>query len=435
MKKNALPLVLLFTIQLSLAQSVDKIITEGNVSRVLKTLSSDAMMGRPATDPARIEPAIAFIENEFKNIGLKPLKGLTGFRQQFEKEKIATESVDANFDGEKVDKSNVVIISDRSKIDVSSNLLLRSITFDSTVTNKRQYFLGKIGQFLRDTTSGVVLVAQEFHEIFTLLRGRYQSRFTNNNKAVKIFVLGRTTASSFTVKATQKIQTIRMTNVAGMLEGKTRPEEMVLFSAHYDHLGIMPAVEGDSIANGADDDASGTTGVIELARYFKNVNSNKRTLIFIAFTAEEIGGFGSKYFSEQLDPDKVVAMINIEMIGKLSKWGIGSAFMSGYERSDLGEILNKNLTGSNFSIRPDPYIEQNLFYRSDNATLARLGVPAHSVSTDQIDVDKLYHSVKDEFESINIKNMTTTIRGIATSSKSIVDGTDTPRRIDKAAVN
>jgi Zn-dependent M28 family amino/carboxypeptidase len=208
-----------------------------------------------------------------------------------------------------------------------------------------------------------------------------------------------------------------------------------LFSSHYDHLGIMPAIEGDSIANGADDDASGTTGVIELARYFKNVNSNKRTLIFVAFTAEEIGGFGSKYFSEQLDPDKVVAMINIEMIGKLSKWGMGSAFMSGYERSDLGEILNKNLTGSNFSIKPDPYIEQNLFYRSDNATLARLGVPAHSVSTDQIDMDKLYHSVNDEFESIDIKNMTTTIRGIASSTKSIVDGTDTPKRIDKATVN
>ena len=127
-------------------------------------------------------------------------------------------------------------------------------------------------------------------------------------------------------------------------------------------------------------------------------------------------------------------MFNIEMIGKASKWGINSAFITGFERSDFGTILQKNLKGTAFTFNPDPYPQQNLFYRSDNATLARLGVPAHTISTDQIDSDKLYHSVNDEVESLDIQNIVATIRAIALSSQTIVAGTDTPTRIDKSTV-
>lgn len=216
-----------------------------------------------------------------------------------------------------------------------------------------------------------------------------------------------------------------------MIKGKSKPDEYVVFSGHYDHLGIGKAMEGDSISNGADDDASGTTAMISLAKYYKKLNNNERTLIFVAFTAEEIGGFGARYFSKQLDPEKTVAMFNIEMIGKTSKFGENAAFITGYERSDFGEILQRNLKGTAFTFHPDPYPEQNLFYRSDNATLARLGVPAHTISTDQIDTDKLYHTVKDEFSSLDVANITATIRAIALSSRSIVAGTDTPKRIAK----
>ena len=80
---------------------------------------------------------------------------------------------------------------------------------------------------------------------------------------------------------------------------------------------------------------------------------------------------------------------------------------------------------------PDPYPSQNLFYRSDNATLAALGVPAHSISTVQIDGDKLYHTVKDEYESLDAENILATIKGIAKSAISIVKGIDTPTRIPK----
>jgi Zn-dependent M28 family amino/carboxypeptidase len=123
-------------------------------------------------------------------------------------------------------------------------------------------------------------------------------------------------------------------------------------------------------------------------------------------------------------------MFNMEMIGKPSKFGPNTAWVTGYEKTDFGKILQQNLQGTQFTFHPDPYPEQNLFYRSDNATLARLGVPAHSISSDQIDIDKLYHSVDDEYESIDIANMTQIIKAIAESARSIISGKDTPTRVN-----
>jgi Zn-dependent M28 family amino/carboxypeptidase len=221
-----------------------------------------------------------------------------------------------------------------------------------------------------------------------------------------------------------------MANVVGILPGKSKKDEYVIFSGHYDHLGIgKPDAKGDSIYNGANDDAAGTTAVIMLSEYFTQLKNNERTLIFVAFTAEEVGGYGSRYFSKQLDPDKVVAMFNIEMIGTESKWGINSAYITGYERSDFGKILQANLINSKFHFEPDPYPTQNLFYRSDNATLAALGVPAHTISTSKMDNEPNYHKQSDEIETLDMNNMAEIIKAIAISSKTIVSGKDTPSRV------
>jgi Zn-dependent M28 family amino/carboxypeptidase len=217
-----------------------------------------------------------------------------------------------------------------------------------------------------------------------------------------------------------------------MIPGKSRKDEYVIFSGHYDHLGYGKAVNGDSLYNGANDDAAGTTAMMVLAKYFKALNNNERTLLFAAFTAEEVGGFGAQYFSRQLDPEKVAAMFNIEMIGTESKWGKNSAFITGYDKTDMGKILEKNLVGSAFKFYPDPYTEENLFYRSDNATLARLGVPAHTISTAKMDSEPHYHKPSDEMGTLNISNMTEIIKAIAISSKTIISGVDTPTRVNTA---
>ena len=219
-------------------------------------------------------------------------------------------------------------------------------------------------------------------------------------------------------------------NVIGILPGKSKPDEYVIFSAHYDHLGSVE--DGiDKIYNGANDDASGTTAVIALAKYFKDLGHNERTIIFVAFTGEEIGGFGSKFFSAKMDPSKVVAMFNIEMIGTESKWGNNSAYITGFEKTDFGAILQRNLEGSNFKFYPDPYPKEQLFYRSDNARLAAQGVPAHTISTSKMDVEANYHKLSDEVSTLDLDNMTEIIKAIAISSQSIISGKDTPSRVKK----
>ena len=219
-------------------------------------------------------------------------------------------------------------------------------------------------------------------------------------------------------------------NVIGVLEGKSKKHEYVVVSGHYDHLGIR-VINGqkDSIYNGADDDASGTTAVLALAEYFKKKNNNERTIIFVAFTGEEMGLIGSTHFGKDVDASKFVAGINIEMIGKQSNFGPKTAWLTGFERSDFGKIIQKNLAGSGYRLYPDPFKKFNLFFRSDNASLARLGIPSHTFSTGPIDVDVHYHKASDEPQTLNVSNITETIRAIAIGTESIINGKDTPTRI------
>jgi Zn-dependent M28 family amino/carboxypeptidase len=245
-----------------------------------------------------------------------------------------------------------------------------------------------------------------------------------------VLVLASEEAGEYTINYKQTVSGTPLKNVVGILPGKSKKEEYVIFSGHYDHLGVGKAnAAGDSIYNGANDDAAGTTAVIVLANYFAKQKNNERTIIFAAFTGEESGGFGSNYFSQQFNPDQVMAMFNIEMIGTESKWGTNSAFITGYEKTDMGKILEKNLEGTSFKFYPDPYPDQQLFYRSDNATLARLGVPAHTISTSKMDSEKFYHTQEDEIETLDMNNMAAIIRAIAISSTSIVAGKDTPARV------
>lgn len=410
-------------------------IRRANIERVLRTLTSDQMMGRPASDPERIEPAARFLENEFKTIGLKPLAGEQDFRQRFSRQRIKPGSARIVVDGKTVPEQDMLVISDRVNFSVNAPLPILRIKDDTAVSDKRRLLAGRLRSIGRDTSAHLILLDDVFRQALDAYRQAYRNRILSGQPSgTRILILGDFTGARQDIQFTQRLENIAMANIAGMIPGKRSSSEFVVFSAHYDHIGILKSVNGDSIANGADDDASGTTAVVELARYYRKQGQPERTLIFVAFTAEEIGGYGSKYFSSRINPDQVMAMFNIEMIGKPSKFGKPHAWVTGFEKSDLGTIMQRNLEGTKYEIHPDPYPEQDLFYRSDNATLARLGVPAHSISTDPIDVDKLYHSVDDEFESIDLENLEAAIRSIAVGSRSIVSGKVTPRRINRAEV-
>lgn len=406
-------------------QKINKVINEAEVTQIETTLSSDAMEGRKPFTPG-IEKAADFIASQMKSAGLQPLPKETGFKQPFTMVKAVMADAVATVDGAAVPKENVVCISTTESVSFNEQSGYKLITLKSG-----DNFLQIVRTYLTSKENILILADTSFASgLRGLQRFTANARFTQPNNVV-IVLTGEMNPTTYSVKIQQRLTEQKLANVAGMLPGKGKPDEYVIFSGHYDHLGYgRPNDKGDSLYNGANDDASGITAVLMLARYFRQLHNNERTLVFVAFTAEEMGGFGSRYFSNQMEAPKVAAMFNIEMIGTESKWGDNSAYITGYEKTDMGKILEKNLAGTAFKFYPDPYPEQQLFYRSDNETLARLGVPAHTISTSKMDSEPHYHKASDELATLNMKNMTEVIKSIAISAQSIIAGKETPTRVD-----
>jgi Zn-dependent M28 family amino/carboxypeptidase len=412
---------LLTTITLfSFTQKIDKIINAKQAERIERVLASDAMRGRKTFSP-EIDKAADFIAKEFQAAGLKPWGNAKSYKQPFVLATAKQVSLTASFDGAAVDAKNIVLITFDPDIKIT-----QASGYETATIKAGASLFDEANEYVTAGKNMIVMVDPSFQN-FSRLSFFKRNAFKSGKNTV--FVLGTTAPMNFTIEARHEITEQKLANVVGVLPGKSKKNEYVIFSGHYDHLGIGKAVNGDSINNGANDDAAGTTAVILLAKYFKALKNNERTLVFAAFTAEEIGGYGSRYFSQQFEADKVMAMFNIEMIGTESKWGTNSAYITGYEKTDMGTMLQKNLEGTGFTFYPDPYPDQQLFYRSDNATLARLGVPAHTISTAKMDSEPHYHKVSDQVETLDMNNMAMIIKSIALSSTGIVAGEQTPSRV------
>jgi Zn-dependent M28 family amino/carboxypeptidase len=193
-------------------------------------------------------------------------------------------------------------------------------------------------------------------------------------------------------------------NVVGILRGSdpVAGKDAILLTAHLDHLGIGPRKNGDRIYNGADDDASGTTAVIELARVFAHGPRPARTVLFVLFGSEELGGFGNRYFLDHppVPLDHIVANLEFEMIGRrdpaLPRDGL---WLTGFNRSDLGPELARH----GAALVQDPHPKENFFQRSDNYSLARRGIIAQTVSSFGLHPD--YHQPSDELSRIDFPHM------------------------------
>jgi Zn-dependent M28 family amino/carboxypeptidase len=406
------------------SQLINKVVTKSETERIERALASDEMEGRRTFSPG-IDKAAAFIAKEFESAGLKSLKGDNNYLQSFSINRPKFISLAASLDGTTIDTKQVIVVTVEPEINITeaSGYTVAKIVAGENLNQAAAKMIGANQKM-------IVLVDESHVQNFGRL-----VRFKNNlasNQATIVFILTNTVPVKFAIQASHQIESMKLANVVAMIPGKTLPNEYVIFSGHYDHLGINPKnmVNGDSIYNGANDDAAGTTAMIMLSKYYKALNNNARTILFAAFTAEEVGGYGAQYFSKQLDPTKVVAMFNIEMIGTESKWGKNSAYITGFDKTNMGAILQRNLEGSSFKFYPDPYTEQNLFYRSDNATLARLGVAAHTISTSKMDSEPNYHKASDQIETLDLDNMNEIIKAIALSAQSIVAGKDTPTRVD-----
>ncbi len=194
-------------------------------------------------------------------------------------------------------------------------------------------------------------------------------------------------------------------NAIAMIRGTTLANEVILLTAHLDHLGIGPAVNGDNIYNGADDDASGTAAVLALARLLAASRPN-RTIVFALFGSEEIGGFGNQAFLAHppVPLTSIVANLEFEMIGRPDPAvPAGTLWLTGFNRSNLGPELVKH--GAH--LVKDPHPKEKFFQRSDNYALALEGIIAQTVSS--FGLHKDYHQPSDELRTIDFAHMSNAI--------------------------
>ncbi len=218
-------------------------------------------------------------------------------------------------------------------------------------------------------------------------------------------------------------------NVMAVRRGASKPDEYVLVSAHYDHIGIGLAVDGDAINNGADDDASGTTAVILLAESLAKEPNLARSVLFVCFTGEEKGLLGSKAFAAKppVPLEKVVANVNIEMIGRPEEGKRKKAWITGVEYSDFAAIAATALQRSGIEL-VDFGMAKQLFAQSDNWSLAQKGVVAHSLSAGSLHAD--YHRPSDEVKKLDLEHMTEIVPGLREVVIEFANRADAPKWSD-----
>jgi hypothetical protein len=293
------------------------------------------------------------------------------------------------------------------------------VVVDLPADTKFEDVQNAIRQMHRDGAAAVILVeTKEIRDNWGSVAGRkaFVGRSStllaiSTNGAAKLKKLADGT--TITLKATSLPAEPTYTwNAIGKITGSdpSAASQVVLITSHLDHLGVRDNAPGDDkIFNGADDDASGTVAVLEIARALAAGKRPKRTVYFVCFGSEEAGGFGAGYFASHLPfpQDKLVANLEFEMIGRPdAKVKADELWLTGYERSNLGPELAKR----GAKLVQDPHPEENFFRRSDNYTLAKQGIIAHTVSSFGLHTD--YHHASDEIKTIDFEHMTRAINSM-----------------------
>jgi len=217
-------------------------------------------------------------------------------------------------------------------------------------------------------------------------------------------------------------QRVHAANVIGIVPGSDPRlrDEAIVVGAHYDHVGIGRPVDGDSIYNGAGDDASGVVAVLAAARALAAGPPPARTVVFLLTTGEEQGLLGTRWYirSPVVSLDRTVADLQVEMIGRpdSAAGGPGRAWLTGYERSSLGAELARN----GLAVIPDPRPDQQFFLRSDNVAFACQGIPAHTLSSFGLHAD--YHGPDDEVERIDFAHFAEVVEATIAAVRLLASG-------------
>ena len=229
---------------------------------------------------------------------------------------------------------------------------------------------------------------------------------------------------------------LKVRNVAGILRGSdpTLKDTYVIVSAHYDHIGVREncdAAKEDCINNGANDDGSGTVGVIELASALSKLSPRpRRSILFLTFFGEELGLVGSRYYGQHpvVPLGKTIAQLNMEQVGRTDDSEgpqVGTLALTGFDYSDVGEVMQRAGEAEGVRVYKHPTNSDSFFSRSDNRSLADAGVPAHTAGVTFQFPD--YHAVGDEWQKVDFNNMARVVRTVGRGLLALADSPQTPR--------
>ncbi len=398
-------------------------ITEGEVKRIIHYLAADSLKGRGNGSEDLLKAGL-FIGDEFKKAGLQNLHGFPGYFLPFRpfggSRRINSDQLIWN--GKKLSSEEFIYIHPQP------GNYTRKVLADFTVIKIDSFFTEEIFLKYKDIKKDILLWSdrpQPDKENYFPPAIKMPDEGLQHNL---LMVCASKPPDSIALSGIASYYSHVEYNIVGMLRGKSKPGEIILFSAHYDHEGVFKrGRKKDSIMNGANDNASGTTALLMLAKYFAQRNDNERTILFCAFAGEELGLTGSKDFVNNIPASSIVAGINLEMIG-IPQYGKNNIFITGYDRSSLPAILEKQLGATTVKVETGPSEDKELFKRSDNYPFVQKGVPAHTIMSSDDD-DKCYHQPCDELKRIDAGHMTTIIKAITTATRTLINGEETPTRI------
>ncbi|TMI64410.1 MAG: M28 family peptidase [Bacteroidetes bacterium] len=390
------------------------------IDQHLKVLASDSLKGRKNFSPELFKAA-NYIEVEFAKAGLQPLTGFFDYYIPFNAGTFKTISRDLlKWNGQRLSQDHFFYFTGEKYPARQTLSDFRLIEIEGKLPDSILYTYWN-----------------ETEPVLIWWKGnKDKSEKINSNKLLVpnlvpfsnvLLVSSKQKPEEVDISTDKDYTNNVMFNMVGLLRGKTKPSEIIIFSAHYDHIGVNKQLAADSIFNGANDNASGVASMLSLAAYYAARNDNERTLMFCAFAGEEIGLRGSYNLADILRPESIKAMINLEMLGKYTEGKPGEFFITGEKNSDLKKIMQESLNTPGHKILEEPAAD-NLFLRSDNYPFALKGVPAHSIMT-SYDNDPCYHKPCDELIGLNPGVMSIVLKNIIAGCEKIISGEKTPKRV------
>lgn len=418
-----------------------KSITEKQILSTVSFLASDEMAGRD-TPSTELSIASAYVAARFRGAGLEPLGHSGSYFQVYQMQMSKPPALGVNLRlqsgaeilhkgllaaGDQPVTVNAKVLTEAEAMAVGSPeiVLLDELIMPPQAVSRTSLVIATLARRIKGLTSrGTKVILMKclsgsvLPEVALALQ-QHPSRNVNGLRPECPVILVNATDDfagkdiSVAVPAQEALE-VPVRNVIGVLRGSNerRSDEAILISAHLDHIGTRTEGE-DLINNGADDNATGVTAVLSLADAFSSLPASpRRSLVFATFWGEEKGLLGSKEFAKSptWPLDKIVANINIEMVGRPEKEAREKAWMTGWKHSNLGGLMNAGSSRVGVEIFDRTDVGEMLYARSDNYSLVQKGVVAHSFSAGSLHAD--YHQPGDEWQKLDLPHMTRVIQGL-----------------------